>query len=335
MMAALSCQENRTRVTLMFSRISWVLVAILLMATVAFTAGTVRAQDATSETEVTAPAESTPTASAGGVVIVPPITINNSSAPVIVLGTPGSGDGLSSRAFDEKHPKYDLIIRLSLIGGIFLFAFVAILLLFRYLQSGLDKSFTAIAKANGHVSVVTIAPLATTQGPSTALFRSADALVPPTLIVSGPTEVTVGKSTVFLARFEPEGRETESISWALSKVDGTPTSGAALTSGSGEKSTLIVAEPGLYSLIVAAAGVGKVGLTVNARLEKETRDSDSRVSIPFIGQGYATVMLAIFLLLIVGVLTVNSNISATTTATLLGSMAGYIFGVTNPGSKDK
>jgi hypothetical protein len=141
-----------------------------------------------------------------------------------------------------------------------------------------------------------------------------------------PTAVViVGTPTEFKALGRPKDADADApvaATWTVS-----PSEGAALEAGGktgaevvGEAVKLVAKTKGVFTLQAAADKFNPATLTVIAiAAPAETP------RIPYVGSGYGTIMIAVVILTVAGVLGVVGALASEAVATLFGAVAGFIF----------
>jgi hypothetical protein len=234
---------------------------------------------------------------------------------------------------DATSVPLDPAMVLALVLVLLLVALFALSEIFRYLRDGREdyyKTFREFARRGVYVEPVIVN--ATASQASTVRTQGADGIeetVGATALfrVSGPGMIATGESGAFQA-FLNEQPATETV-WGLSAPDGTAVSAqdAKLTPERGASTTFSATKPGVY-VLTATPAVGtnmQVQTTINVVAPPP---ADGGVpKLPFIGEGYGSIVGAILLLAVVVVLAATRAIDADIIGVLLGSIAGYLFGV--------
>jgi hypothetical protein len=163
-------------------------------------------------------------------------------------------------------------------------------------------------------------PTIRSKGPNTD-----PALPPDNFKVTGPLRVEVNKPFTYVA--EGVGIGTlPPIEWKVTPV----TEGIDVIleeKAEGREVRLVALSAGTFSLTASGGVYLPIKMDIQVE-EPETAESGEPFAIPYFGEGYGTQVLAILLLASIVVLAVTGRISDGTLATLLGALAGYIFGTT-------
>ncbi|MCD6028425.1 MAG: hypothetical protein K0S78_599 [Thermomicrobiales bacterium] len=261
-----------------------------------------------------------------------PVLAQDTGVVVIPVASPVAGETILITN-DPTATALDPAMVLALVLVLLLIALFALSEIFRYLRDGREdyyRTFREFARRGVYVEPVIVN--ATAALASTVRTQGAEGLEeaagPTTLFrVNGPGMIATGQSGTFEA-FLGEQPATETV-WVLSKPDGSavPMQDATLTPERGASATFSAAKPGVYVLTATpAAGANmQVQTTINVVAPPP---ADSGVpKLPFIGEGYGSIVGAILLLAVVVVLAATRAIDADIVGVLLGSIAGYLFGV--------
>ncbi len=150
------------------------------------------------------------------------------------------------------------------------------------------------------------------------------ALAAPAPVITGPASVILGlKSPEF--KVEVGGTQPASgVTWSVTPAD----AAAVLPSTSG--ATQIVA---------AKAGALTVSATVNGQTVSlqvaALPDTPPKMKIPFVGGGLGSFYVAIMILALAGTLGILGVLTGEGVATIIGAIAGYIFGRGKPNPEDE
>ena len=163
-------------------------------------------------------------------------------------------------------------------------------------------------------------PTIRSKGPNTD-----PALPPDNFKVTGPLRVEVNKPFTYVA--EGVGIGTlPPIDWKVTPV----TEGIDVlleVKAEGKEARLVALSPGTFSLTATCGAYQPITMDIQVE-EPAAAENEEPFAIPFFGEGYGTQVLAILLLASIVVLAITGRISDGTLATLLGALAGYIFGTT-------
>lgn len=224
---------------------------------------------------------------------------------------------------------------LALVLVLLLIALFALSEIFRYLRDGREdyyKTFREFARKGVYVEPVMVNATAAQAAPA---IRDANGTIQessqlPTLFrISGPGVIVAGVPGAFRAFLDDQ--PAPGTTWALTAPDGSavPAESATVTPVTGAATTVAAARPGTYVLTAtpdAAQGLSvRVQSTITA-VEPPAADGDVP-RLPFIGEGYGSIVGAILLLAVVVVLAAARAIDADVIGVLLGSIAGFLFGV--------
>lgn len=236
---------------------------------------------------------------------------------------------------DATSTPLDPAMVLVLVLVLLLVALFALAEIFRYLRDGREdyyKTFREFARRGVYVEPVMVNATAA-QAP--AALERADGSVqesaeaPKLFRVRGPGLIVAGSTETFQAFLNDQA--AQGTLWALTASDGSPVpaESATLTPAAGAVTTFAAAKPGTYILTAtpdAAQGLSVQVQTTIAVVEPPTGEG-AFPKLPFIGEGYGSIVGAILLLAVVVVLAATRAIDADIIGVLLGSIAGYLFGV--------
>ena len=143
------------------------------------------------------------------------------------------------------------------------------------------------------------------------------------LTVDGPVDLTVGTEAQYSVKASTDGATLTEVVWSV-----VPADAATLTSVEGSATTMLTPKvAGALAIHVSAmvnnAGPPSKGTGIKTVTAAEA--TGKLTTLPFIGVGYGTLVLAIVLLTLVAVLGLNDVLSGDVVATLFGTLAGYIF----------
>jgi hypothetical protein len=118
------------------------------------------------------------------------------------------------------------------------------------------------------------------------------------------------------------------IRWDLDPESAGKT-GASIYPDIGASTFLTATKPGQ---VVLRARIGEMELTaVVTVIDLAAEEPSNRVHIPFVGANWGSLVLAVVLLVVVALLGLEEVLSGEAVATILGALAGYIFGVAGKG----
>jgi len=141
----------------------------------------------------------------------------------------------------------------------------------------------------------------------------------PHIAIHGPAHLTVGEaSAAFTATIDGAG--DSEATWLL-----TPADAGSLSATTGATITITPAKAGPLTLTVT---VGDTQVSTDLLAEAA---SNSTGSLPFVGSGYGSIIIAIILVATIVVLALFGTLTGEAVATLFGGLLGYIFGVTTGG----
>jgi hypothetical protein len=148
----------------------------------------------------------------------------------------------------------------------------------------------------------------------------------PPVTVLGPTTVARGAEALYRTVDETGKPITEEdVAWLI--VDGSITAAdVTLQAPSGPFTVLSTQKLGIFILQVTAGERTPANIPVTV-VESIAEPKQSGLKAFFLGDGYGTINLALFLMAIVAALGAIGVVGDGTVSTIFGAMAGYIFGI--------
>jgi hypothetical protein len=205
----------------------------------------------------------------------------------------------------------DQIQLLNAFALLLIFAIVVITLIIWYLRRAEDRYFLA-AERLGRFGITTTSDLVSATAGSALGAQTLD--TDATLTVTGPGKLVVGTAVEYRAT-SASGVAT-TATWAVA-----PSDAADLSSASGERVTVTPKKAG--ALTINATADGK-SVAIAATIEAP---SSSGTKLPFVGGGWGSIIAAVVIAVLVAVLGVARVLGAEAIASLLGTLAGYLFGL--------
>ena len=158
--------------------------------------------------------------------------------------------------------------------------------------------------------------------------QTAEAVTTPIVVVTGPVSTIVGQqSSVYTVKVNAQDHAGE-VTWSIA-----PPEAAVVMPSKTATARVVPAKAGAFKL-TATVGGGTGALDI-AALESST----SNFKLPFIGAGVGSFYVAIMILILAAVLGILGILSGEAVATLIGALAGYIFGFNRgqgePNSEEK
>jgi hypothetical protein len=221
----------------------------------------------------------------------------------------------------QLDPTMAFIIVLMLL----LLALIVVALLFRYLRESRQDYYETIREFGrkgvyfNPVLVSSTAVAGEVEAPNGAQVETA------TFELAGPGIVALGQEARFAAL--RNGVAADSTTWVLTFADGTavPTDRATLNQSAGSSVTLTAVKPGIY--VLAATDPGPPALTLRSVITAQTLPAGSTLpDLPFIGQGYGSIVGAVIIVAALVVLAATRAIDADVVGVILGALTGYLFG---------
>jgi hypothetical protein len=247
------------------------------------------------------------TAVATGKSTAPPSTTaktttgTSSSATPGTPSTPTTTTGTATKQNNNGDNK-------TVAGGVLVFALLVIVALLAYLSFIQDKAYGLFEQALGKGT----ATLHGSSGVAAFVSEDRDALESAGIKVSGPATVTVGKP----AEYKATGNGSALAAWSVAG------DGATVAPADGGATKLTATAAGSYELTVSVANTSA---TASITAVEAAPTSAGGVDIPFVGEGYGTVIVAVVLVALAAVLGLLDVLDSSAVATLFGAVAGYIF----------
>lgn len=232
---------------------------------------------------------------------------------------------------DATSTPLDPAMVLALVLVLLLVALFALSEIFRYLRDGREdyyKTFREFARKGVYLEPVMVNATAS-QSRVMDMGGGAEATQASDFFeMSGPGLLATGDKGTYSASLN--SAPAAGTVWQLKGPGNTavPTQDATLeVAPDGASATLTAAKAGSY--IVGASPTGNANFQASAAVTviDPPAGDGATPTLPFIGEGYGAIVGAILLLAVVVVLAATRAIDADTIGVLLGSIAGYLFGV--------
>ncbi len=234
---------------------------------------------------------------------------------------------------DATSTPLDPAMVLALVLVLLLVALFALSEIFRYLRDGREdyyKTFREFARKGVYVSPVMVDAITErlqpgVMTPEGAIQESPQA--PDRFVLTGPGILPVGESGIFNAVLNDA--PADGTQWRITTPEGgeVPAISATLEPPAGGSTTFTGLKPGSYRLTATLPGFEMSPPTTTITVIEPPTAAGEIPSLPFIGEGYGSIVGAILLLAVVVVLAATRAIDADIIGVLLGSIAGYLFGV--------
>lgn len=208
-------------------------------------------------------------------------------------------------------------------AGVLIFGFFVIVALLVYLGSIQGKYYRA---SEGIVDLGKVPKVISVR----AIESDRDGVAPPEIEIDGPAMIAVGEAAQFKA---VSGESAQAVDWTIERTDG-GTESATLDPASGAETKLTAPAAGDYKLIASQNGQKRAEATIRALVPQAEADSGQTVGIPFVGEGYGTLVVAVVVVSVAGALGFVGVLDGSALATLFGAIAGYIFVKASGGSSD-
>lgn len=199
--------------------------------------------------------------------------------------------------------------------------------LFTYLTDSREDYYGTVrefARKGVFSTPVLISPIAGTAGVGTA----EEAAPTTTFEVAGPGALAPGQPGVFTAL--KNGSPATAVTWELRTTNGdqVPSDTASLEVAAGSGSaTVTAAKSGVLVLVASLAETPVLTVRTVLTVVEPPIAADQLLSLPFIGQGFGSIISAIVLIAALVVLATTRAIDADVVGVVLGALAGYLFGV--------
>jgi hypothetical protein len=210
----------------------------------------------------------------------------------------------------------------GLVVAALFFGFFVIVALLYYLSQVQGKYYRT---SEGLVTLGKVIPTAISIA---AIERDRDGIEVAEIKIEGPGVVVCGQAAQFKAM---SGGAEQIVDWTVEHTD-EGTGQVGIEPASGSHVQVNAAEAGSYKLIAKQGAEVRDEVVFNA-VVPEPADQKS-VGLPFVGEGYGTVVIAVVILTIAGALGFAGVLDTSAIATLLGAIAGYIFVQASGGSGD-
>jgi hypothetical protein len=284
-------------------------------------------------TPTTQPSDDQPEPTAAPVVVSGPVNIN-----ITIGGTPVAAPVVGGSAAASDHHVSDNFFRFLFWLILFGAGAGLVALLFDFLnksRSEYHSTVLALAKHDIFTKPVIVSSQPIAVEPEGALRSFAAGEEVPSgpkfrVEISGPDHAVVGVHTRYTAKIVGDAPPNAMLTWQAAR-EGQPEAPAVIEPSTGTVVFVRPTSPGDFQLKVLVNDVDgflEKPFTVTA-MPAETSSARS-IELPFVGQGYGTLMLAIVIILALIVLGMEDVISGEAIAPILGAIAGYIFGVTKP-----
>ena len=259
---------------------------------------------------------------------------------------PGEGTGQPAQDGDAQQPivittddptaiELDKTAATAIVIALLGIVLFALWRLIEYLSRS-QQSYYAIVREFARKGVYFIPSYASaiaqvlTESPATV---SADGTpLPPTTLqqnfrVTGPGFAKAGEAVTVQAFLD--GTPAEGTAWMLVRPDGTalPPGAATIQPEVGPTTTFTSSTPGQYQLDVTPPGGTTPAVQTNILVLEEPAKDAAMPSLPFVGQGYGSIIGGLILIALIGALAAIRAIDADIIGVLLGSLAGFFFGV--------
>jgi hypothetical protein len=145
--------------------------------------------------------------------------------------------------------------------------------------------------------------------------------------VDGPGFALAGQAAVLNAFLD--NSPADGTTWTLRRPDGTavPADVATIQPETGPATTFTSATPGQYRIDVTAPGGTQPAVQTSITVLEPPAKDGAMPLLPFVGQGYGSIIGGLVLIALVGALAAIRAIDADIIGVLLGSLAGFFFGV--------
>lgn len=147
---------------------------------------------------------------------------------------------------------------------------------------------------------------------------------PATFALTGPGVMTTGQQAVFTALLNDAN--DPDAEWRVEPPAGLDDAGATLTGG-GASVTVEAARQGGFTLVASHPGTPVLSVRTQVTVVDPPPAGEALPNLPFIGQGYGSLVGAVVLIAALVVLATTRAIDADVVGVILGALAGYLFGV--------
>lgn len=197
--------------------------------------------------------------------------------------------------------------------------------LFDYLRESRDGYYRTVSEF-AHKGVFFSPVLVGTTAPSRGGLEGAGDVVPATFALTGPGAMTTGQKAVFTALLN--GSDDPSATWQVEPPPGAGLEDAGATlSGSGASVTVEAPRQGAFVLVASHPGEPVLSVRTQVTVVEPPDEGGGFPNLPFIGQGYGSLVGAVVLIAALVVLATTRAVDADVVGVILGALAGYLFGV--------
>jgi hypothetical protein len=265
-------------------------------------------------------ASTSPVHAEDGVTVVAATPGAGLDQPVVVLTT----DDPTAIELDQRLAAAIIVILLLIV----LFALVELI---KYLRES-RKSYYEIVKEFARKGIYFAPSYVSATAQVTTMVPAAGADEAPKAVdqsfrVSGPGFAIAGEAADFKAYLGES--PAEGATWRLLRTDGTavPADVATIQPETGPSMTLTSSTPGQYRLAVTPAGGANPAVETSFTVIEPPAKDATMPLLPFVGQGYGSIIGGLVLMALIGALAAIRAIDADIIGVLLGSLAGFFFGV--------
>jgi hypothetical protein len=145
--------------------------------------------------------------------------------------------------------------------------------------------------------------------------------------VVGPGVIAPGQAADFFAL--RNGSAAPAATWTIEQPTGAGASAATATAspGTGERTSVTASTPGAFVLAASLPGTPALTVRTLVTVTEPPASGEELPPLPFIGQGFGSIVGAIVLIAALVVLAATRAIDADVVGVILGTLAGYLFGV--------
>jgi hypothetical protein len=252
-----------------------------------------------------------------------------------VATPPGAGNGeppvVVLRTDDPTAIEVNEVFATAIVIVLLLIVLFALFELIKYLRESRSSYYELAGEfARKGIFFAPSYVSATAQVPTiipTAAIGESPTIVQQHFRVAGPGFAVAGEAAVFNAFLDDS--PADGTTWTLRRSDGTavPADVATIQPETGPSTTFTSSTPGQYRLDVTAPGATQPAVQTSITVIEPPAKDGAVPLLPFVGQGYGSIIGGLVLMALVGALAAIRAIDADIIGVLLGSLAGFFFGV--------
>jgi hypothetical protein len=217
----------------------------------------------------------------------------------------------------------DSTMAFVIVLALLLLALIVLVALFRYLRESRQDYYGTIREF-GKRGVFFNPVLVNATAPTGVLETTGGGT--DTFEVAGPGLIASGQGASFTARRNSVA--AEGTAWTLTLPDGAtvPPESATLSPSPASSVVLTATKPGVYVLTAANPGPPELVMRTVVTVQSPPVSGEDFPHLPFIGQGFGSIVGGIIVVAALVVLAATRAIDADVVGVILGALTGYLFG---------